>query len=139
MDDGAILFLNRGFVPYDRKEPETRPDSLAEGEQALIGLARLPLFENPGFLVPDNDPARNQYYWKDLAAMTEAAGLEGETVLPLFVDAGPYADPLKLPIGGVTNIDLPNSHLQYAVTWYGLALALVGVVGVFLWRRLRAA
>jgi surfeit locus 1 family protein len=136
-DDGAVLFVNRGFVPYDRKEPETRPESLPTGEQALAGLARLPLAEKPGFLVPDNDPAKNQYYWKDIAAMTEAAGLEDENVLPLFVDAAPYDDPLKLPIGGVTNIDLPNSHLQYAATWYGLALALAGVVGVFLWRRIR--
>ena len=67
------------------------------------------------------------------------SGLTGETVLPLFVDAGPYADPSKLPIGGVTIIDLPNSHLQYAVTWYGLAAALVAVSGVFLWRRMRAS
>jgi len=135
--DGAILFVNRGFVPYDRKEPAKRPESLPEGEQALSGLARLPLAGKPGFLVPDNNPAKNEYYWKDLAAMTEAAGLQDENVLPLFVDAGSYGDPLKLPIGGVTNVDLPNSHLQYAVTWYGLAMALACVVGVFLWRRVR--
>lgn len=137
LNDGAVLLVNRGFVPYDRKDPATRPESLPKGEQALVGLARLPLAGKPGFLVPDNDPAKNQYYWKDLAAMSQAARLNGKTVLPLFVDAGPYGDPLKLPIGGVTNIDLPNNHLQYAVTWYGLALALVGVVGVFLWRRYR--
>lgn len=139
LDDGRILFVNRGFVPYDRADPATRPDSLPEGEQAITGLARLPLDAKPGFLVPENDPAKNQYYWKDLAAMTAAAGVEGETVLPLFVDAGPYADPAKLPVGGVTNIDLPNNHLQYVVTWYGLALALAAVSGVFLWRRLRSA
>lgn len=137
LNDGAVLFVNRGFVPYDRADPETRPESLPRGEQAITGLARLPLDGKPGFLVPDNDPAKNQYYWKDLAAMTKAAELEGETVLPLFVDAGPYDDPLKLPIGGVTNIDLPNNHLQYAITWYGLAVALAGVAGVFLWRRYR--
>ena len=137
LDDGAVLFVNRGFVPFDRKDPETRPESRPRGEQALTGLARLPLSTKPGFLVPDNDPAANEYYWKDLAAMTRAAGLEGEEVLPLFVDAGPYDDPQVLPIGGVTNIDLPNNHLQYAVTWYGLAISLVGVVAVFLIRRYR--
>ena len=31
-------------------------------------------------------------------------------------------------------IDLPNNHLQYAVTWYGLAAALVGVLAVAFWR-----
>ena len=70
--------------------------------------------------------------------MTAAANLENAEVLPLFVDAGPYADPAVLPLGGVTNIALPNNHLQYAVTWYGLALALAGVAGVFLWRRSRS-
>jgi cytochrome oxidase assembly protein ShyY1 len=39
------------------------------------------------------------------------------------------------PIGGVTLIDLPNSHLQYAVTWYGLAAALIAIMGVAWWRR----
>jgi surfeit locus 1 family protein len=137
LDNGEILFVNRGFVPYDRKDPATRPDSRPEGEQAITGLARLPLDDKPGFLVPENDPAKNEYYWKDLAAMTAAAELDGETIVPLFVDAGPQADPSKLPIGGITNIDLPNNHLQYVVTWYGLAAALLAVSGVFLWRRLR--
>ena len=135
--DGRVLFVNRGFVPYDRADPKTRPESLPEGEQAITGLARLPLDAKPGFLVPENEPAKNEYYCKDLEAMTAAAGVGGETVVPLFVDAGPYADPAKLPIGGVTNIDLPNNHLQYVVTWYGLALALAAVSGVFLWRRWR--
>ena len=138
-DGSGVVFVNRGFVPYDRADPKTRPESLPEGEQAITGLARLPLDAKPGFLVPENEPAKNEYYWKDLAAMTVAAGVEGETVVPLFVDAGPYSDPSKLPIGGVTNIELPNNHLQYAVTWYGLALALAAVSGVFLWRRLRSA
>ena len=137
LEDGDVVFVNRGFVPYDRADPATRPDSLPEGEQAITGLARLPLDAKPGFLVPENEPAKNQYYWKDLAAMTAAAGVEGETVLPLFVDAGPNANPAKLPVGGVTNVDLPNNHLQYVVTWYGLALALAAVSGVFLWRRWR--
>jgi surfeit locus 1 family protein len=135
--DQGIVFVNRGFVPYDRKALETRPESLPEGEQAITGLARLPLSEKPGFLVPDNSPAKNEYYWKDIAAMTASAGLDRSEVLDLFVDAGPYDDPAALPVGGVTNIDLPNNHLQYAVTWYGLAAALVGVAGVFLWRRWR--
>ncbi|WP_421859500.1 SURF1 family protein [Oricola sp.] len=135
---GGVVFVNRGFVPYDRKEPATRPDSLPVGPQTITGLARMPLSEKPGALVPDNAPDMNQYYWKDLSAMTVAAGLTGFDVVAVFVDAGPYDDPAALPVGGVTNIDLPNNHLQYAVTWYGLALALSGVAGAFLWRRSRA-
>ncbi|MBN9052391.1 MAG: SURF1 family protein, partial [Rhizobiales bacterium] len=43
-----------------------------------------------------------------------------------------------LPIGGVTIVDLPNNHLQYAVTWYGLAAALAGVLVAWLLRQGRA-
>ena len=135
----GVVFVNRGFVPYDRKDPATRPEVTVGKKQALAGLARMTLPEKPGFLVPDNAPDKNQYYWKDLTAMIAAADLQGSSVMPLFIDAGPYDDPAALPVGGVTNIALPNNHLQYAVTWYGLALALAGVAGAFLWRRFKGS
>ena len=75
--------------------------------------------------MPDNDPAKNIFFWKDLDAMAASAGLPRRaTVLPFFVDADATPNPGGLPIGGVTTIDLPNNHLQYALTWYGLAAAL---------------
>ena len=47
--------------------------------------------------------------------------------------------PGGLPRGGVTRLDLPNRHLEYALTWYGLALTLIGVYGAFAASRLRLA
>jgi surfeit locus 1 family protein len=139
LDDGRFLFVNRGFVPYDLKEPAKRPGSQPEGEVTVTGLARARLDEKPSFIVPDNQPGDNIFYWKDLNAMSATAGLPaGATVLPFFLDADATPNAGGLPIGGVTLIDLPNSHLQYAVTWYGLALALAGVVGVWLWRQRRS-
>lgn len=132
--DGRFVFVNRGFVPYDRKDPASRPEGQVEGEVELTGLSRVAEAEKPSFIVPDNDAAKNVFYWKDLREMAESAGLDGETVLPFFIDAGDAANPGGLPIGGVTRIDLPNSHLQYAVTWYGLALTLVLVVIAWGWR-----
>ena len=67
--------------------------------------------------------------------MAKSAGVDPSGLLPFFIDAGPAANPGGLPVGGVTIVDLPNNHLQYAVTWYGLAAALAGVLGVWLWRR----
>jgi surfeit locus 1 family protein len=130
--DGNYLFVNRGFVPYDLKEPATRPQSLLEGEQRVTGLARARLAEKPSFMVPENDEAKNIFYWKDLDRMAATAGLPADKVLPFFLDADATPVPGGLPRGGVTVIDLPNSHLQYAVTWYGLTLALLGV-SVFAW------
>lgn len=93
--------------------------------------------EKPSSLVPDNDIAKNIFYWKDLDAMAGAARIPTDRVVSFFVDADASANPGGLPIGGVTQFDLPNNHLQYALTWYGLAVALVAVSGVYLYRRRR--
>lgn len=135
--DSRIVFVNRGFVPYDRKDAATRPDGQVTGSVDIVGLARNMLTEKPGYFVPENDPAKNIFYWKDLAAMTRSDGLDPSAVRPFFIDAGPAPNPGGLPVGGVTLVDLPNNHLQYVVTWFGLAGVLVVIVGVMTARRLR--
>ncbi len=50
--------------------------------------------------------------------------------MPFFVDADSTPNPKGLPIGAVTDVDLPNNHLQYAFTWYGLAVVLVVIVAI---------
>lgn len=135
LSDGRFLFVNRGFVPYDRKAPETRPQSQPAGKQSVTGLARARLTEKPSVLVPENDEAANIFYWKDIDRMAASTGLEAGQVLPFFLDADATPNAGGLPIGGVTQIDLPNSHLQYAITWYGLAFALVAVTLAGLFRR----
>jgi surfeit locus 1 family protein len=129
LDDGRALLVNRGFVPYEMKEPAKRAEGQVTGEVTLTGYARAKLEAKPSSLVPDNDLPKNIFYWKDIAAMTASAGLDPARVLPFFVDAdATVKNPGGFPVGGVTQFDLPNNHLQYAVTWYGLALALSGVV-----------
>lgn len=138
LEDGRYLFVNRGFVPYDRKDPATRPQGDVKGEVEVTGLARAAPPEKPSFIVPDNDAAKNVFYWKDLKAMAATAGLPaGAAVVPFFVDADAAPNPGGLPVGGVTRIDLPNNHLQYAITWYGLAAVLVAVMGRWFWLRRR--
>jgi len=133
--DGRVVFVNRGFVPYDRKEATTRVPGQVAGLATINGLARNPLPARPSSIVPDNEPDKNVFYWKDLRSMATSAGVDPSRLLPFFIDAGPAANPGGLPVGGVTIVDLPNNHLQYAVTWYGLAAALAGVLGALLWRR----
>lgn len=133
LGDGRALFVNRGFVPYDRKDAATRAAGQVSGLVTVTGLARERLNGKPSWLVPTNDLAKNIFYWKDLDAMAESASIT-QPVLPFFVDADKAPNSGGLPIGGVTIIDLPNNHLQYAVTWYGLALALAGVC-VAMWLR----
>ncbi|MBB4478778.1 SURF1 family protein [Rhizobium etli] len=133
--DGRVLFVNRGFVPYENKEPEMRMQGQLTDQQTVTGLARAKLPGKPSSLVPDNDVAKNIFYWKDLDVMAESVGLEKGRVLPFFVDADSAPNPAGLPIGGVTQVDLPNDHLQYALTWYGLAAVLVVVVAISWFRK----
>lgn len=133
--DGRALLVNRGFVPYENKEPEMRMQGQLTDQQTVTGLAREKLPGKPSWVVPDNDIAKNIFYWKDLDVMAESVGLEKARVIPFFVDADSTPNPAGLPIGGVTQVDLPNDHLQYAFTWYGLAAVLVAVVGISWFRK----
>ena len=133
--DGRFLFVNRGFVPFEAKEPEMRKQGQLTGEQTVTGLARARLAEKPSSIVPENDLGKNIFYWKDLDTMASSTGIPADRLVPFFVDAGDAPNPKGLPIGAVTQFDLPNNHLQYAVTWYGLAAALVGVALFALFRR----
>lgn len=129
LDDGRFVLVNRGFVPYDLKDPAKRRQGEISGKVTVTGLARNPLPGKPSMMLPDNDLAKNIFYWKDRDAMASTAGLPaGAVLVPFFVDADKTPNPGGLPVGGVTIIDLPNNHLQYAVTWYGLAAALAAVL-----------
>jgi surfeit locus 1 family protein len=132
--DGQVLFVNRGFVPLQMERPETRLAGNPAGKVHIVGLARQKLEAKPSSMVPDNDIARNMFFWKDLDAMAQSAGYPDSRVLQIFVDADKSPNAGGYPQGGVTIIDLPNNHLQYAVTWYGLALTLVIIAGILWWR-----
>lgn len=132
--DGRSLFVNRGFVPYENKEPEMRVLGQLTETVTVKGFARAKLPGKPGSLVPENDPLKNVFYWKDLDAMASSTGLDPAKVVPFFLDADSTPNPSGLPIGGVTMVELPNNHLQYALTWYGLAAVLLAITGIGWWR-----
>jgi len=135
--DGRAIFVNRGFVPFDMKDAATRTEGQVTGTVTVTGLARDRLDEKPSFAVPENDIGQNIFYWKDIDAMAQSTGLSADEVLPFFVDADDAPNPGGLPVGGVTRISFPNDHLQYAVTWYGLAATLAIIVGLLAYREWR--
>ncbi len=130
--DGGAVLVDRGFVPLANKDPSTRAVGQVEGPVAVEGVARVP--SPPGPFTPANDPAANLWFSIDLARMAAAAGLPA--VRPVLVEAGPAPNPGGLPIGGQTQPDLPNDHLQYAITWYSLAGALAVIYALFCHRHL---
>lgn len=132
--DGRVIFVNRGFVPEALKDPAKRAEGQIKDAVTITGLARIKLTEKPSWVVPENEPAKKLYFWKDLDAMAANAGVAKDKLVPLFIDAGPAPNPGGWPKGGVTQLDLPNNHLSYAFTWYGLAAVLI-VVSVLAFRR----
>ena len=136
--DGSIVLVNRGFVPSQGKDPKTRLKGQVESVVDIVGLARSAPSEKPNSFVPDNDLAKNIYYWKSINQMFAQTGFEAySNKVMFFVDANEKPNPGNWPIGGVTLISFPNSHLQYALTWYGLAGALLVVGGIFMFKRRR--
>jgi surfeit locus 1 family protein len=133
--NGAIVFVNRGYVPEQFKAPDQRQAGQVAGEFEVTGLLRGP--ETKQTFTPDNDRARNLWYWRDFSGMFRSAFENTERpYIPVFVDAEGDA-PGGWPQGGVTRVDLPNRHLEYAITWFGLAGALAAVFAAFVMGRLR--
>lgn len=130
--DGALTFINRGFVPSDKREPASRQETQIAGETTVTGLLRMP--EPDGFFLRPNDPARNDWNSRDVAAFAQKLNL-GQ-VAPYFIDADATASADELPIGGLTVVKFRNNHLSYAITWFALA-AMVAGAAIFLWRHER--
>ena len=128
-DRGFTVLVNRGFVPQDRRALATRRSGQVGGPVAVQGLLRLS--EPGGGFLRSNDPAAGRWYSRDVSAIAQANGLAAAA--PYFIDADAAANPGGLPRGGLTQVRFRNQHLQYALTWYALAL----LVGVGLWLLIR--
>lgn len=117
--NGAVL-VNRGWVPFDKVDPETRVKGQVDGEVTVTGILRFP--KGPGPFTPDNDVDRNDWFYIDLEKMGNLAGVAFENYYLMSGDADIPGD---YPVGAQWTLDVRNNHLQYALTWFGLAGALL--------------
>src|SRR5690606_28857381 len=115
--------INRGFVPPNHRDPATRRQGQIEDVTTVTGLLRLS--ESGGAYLRTNEPATDRWYSRDVAAIAAARGLTD--VAPYFIDAdASEAQPGDAPVGGLTVIKFSNNHLQYALTWFALAVMVAG-------------
>ena len=136
MQDGRTLIINRGFVLNALKEAGLRKEGQIEGPVKITGLLRVPVKEKPNSFFPDNDMQKREFFWRDHPAMASLMGNEiQKEFLPVFLDANERENPGGWPKGGATIVSFSNSHLQYAITWFGLAGALLVVGGFFVFSR----
>jgi surfeit locus 1 family protein len=135
-DDGWWVYVNRGFVPRDNKDPAARTAGQVAGETTVTGLLRRP--GQRSWFMPADDPAANAWFSRDPALFAVAEGLPADSVAPYVVDARYDPDlPGGMPQGGETIVSFPNNHLGYAITWFGLAAALAAVTIAVVVQRMR--
>jgi surfeit locus 1 family protein len=126
---GSIL-VDRGFVS-DEDAPRLAASAGRTLPEPVVGILRRG--DPKTFVSPDNQPAENLWYWRDVPAMAQRLGVARPA--PLFLMLQQPAPRGFGPVPAAVPTDIPNNHLQYAATWFGLAAALAGVYLAMLWRR----
>jgi surfeit locus 1 family protein len=122
-DDGHVLLVDRGIVPRDLRSRATRSRGLIEGETTMVGVWRTP--DPAGAFTPKPDLGKRVWYSHDIAGIARADAVHLAASVIVEADATPNAG--GWPRGGQTRVNFRNEHLQYAMTWFLLAGALLVV------------
>jgi surfeit locus 1 family protein len=123
-EDGSLVLVDFGAIA------ENQPLNLLETQQTIVGVVR---FHNKGrgYFDNNNDAAKNIWYWWDVPAML--GGLNHVAAVhaaPFILQKLPSAEN-EVPLAELPKVELANNHLGYAITWFGLAAALAGVTGFY--------
>lgn len=137
--DDATVVINAGFVPntmQDRAYQDRLVKPLHAGQPvAMTGYLRFP--EAGGLFTPNPDAAKRLWFSRDVPAMAAQLGWGGK-VAPFYIDLETPVPANGLPKPGPLGVHLRDQHLQYAVTWFGLAAAVGIAFLVWLWGQRRA-
>lgn len=121
LEDGRRVLLDRGFVPTKAKGL-----SRETGDAVVQGNLLWP-DEIDGY-TPAPDLEGNIWFARDVDALGKALD-----ALPILIVAENQTDPNITPLP-VTTSGIPNDHLNYAITWFSLALIWIAMTSYFLWR-----
>jgi surfeit locus 1 family protein len=127
----GTIVINRGYVAPDKRG---NVGAAPSGDVEIVGALRWP--EEATYFTPRDEPGNNVWYRRDPASI--AAAKNWGAVAPFYIEQ--EAPQLSgAPKAGPLVVRLSNNHLQYAITWFGLAGALAAVYFVWLRSRLRRA
>ena len=136
LSDGATVVIDAGFVPNTMQEralQDSAVNGLVTGEPVtLTGYLRFP--EKAGLLTPAESLTKRLWFTRDHLAMARILGW-GE-VAPFYIDLETPVPAGGVPKPGPLDVHLKDDHLQYAITWFGLAGAVVIAFAVW-WRAQR--
>ncbi|NOJ48945.1 SURF1 family protein [Bradyrhizobium archetypum] len=140
--DGNTIAVNAGFVQntmQDRAQQDRAVRGLITGDPVqLSGYIRFP--ESAGTLTPPESVAKRLWFTRDHLAMARALGWgeAGKAVAPFYLDLETPVPENGIPKPGPLSVHLKDDHLQYAITWFTLAFAVLVAFGVW-WRGRRHA
>jgi surfeit locus 1 family protein len=123
LDDGHTLMVDRGWIPVTPASQAQLHAGDLNGERTIAGIIRKPA--PPNWFTPPVDKLKRIVHTRDPDVIAQNFGFKN--VFPMFLEADATPNPGGWPKGGMTIIDLPNDHLQYAITWFGLAIGLLAV------------
>jgi surfeit locus 1 family protein len=134
--DPHVVWVMRGVVPDGLKNPTTRLQSQPKGEVNFT--TRIRFSEKPNVFTPPSDPLKNLWYARDIVALNASITLpEGQQRVPFALEV--LEAPSELPRPDPQSLNLNNPHLMYALTWFGIALTLVGVSAGVWWNKRRGS
>ncbi len=111
------VLVNRGWIKKELKGHPTI-NLEAKTEREIIGLLRE--IYKPNIFKPDNDLKKNIWFSINLEDLKEATG-EQFNEFVIFLEDNQAETPLPKKI----NIDVPNNHLKYAITWYAISISII--------------
>lgn len=120
---GRALIVDRGAVPTELRNSSARALGQVASEQNVVGVWRL--LNPPNAFTPRPDLRKRLWFARDVNALAKLDGLV--LAAPAIVEADATPNPGGWPRGGQTVVNFPNNHLQYALTWFGLAAGLLAV------------
>lgn len=131
------LLVIRGVVPGAEKDPAKRQLGQSEGEREITGRIRLDL---PNEWANEPNISKNEWFSRDqkrMAAHLDRLSSSKLSVAPFFLEAERSSGEPGAPQPQLQALNLSNRHLEYALTWWGLAVTLVGVYLAYIWSRLK--
>lgn len=129
--DKTMVLVDRGLVPDDLRDRVRRPDGNPQGDVTVTGIVRSHMAKR-GFFSPENDVGANMWFWWDVPAMLASTTIAPNAKpAPFVLHLLPVAGDKSFPRPQAAEAGLHNNHLQYAITWFSLALALLVIAGLY--------
>lgn len=137
IDTGGHIFVDRGFVPVQLKDKALRRDGLIRRLVHVTGRLRAP--SKKGYFSPENKLKENEFFWRSLDEMASSVSLgKQQSLATFFLEAEKIEPKLgQWPKAGIPRLNIPNKHMSYALTWFGLAIVLIAIFGIFARNKLK--